>query len=181
MHNVIRPVSAVALEIDCVDNLLIKDIYTPTGSVTMYGLSSYKMLPLRTRIPQRTLAGLRSWRATRSCSHNEMSAHHRDPRQVDLEIKQSILKSHLLGNQTVSSGLIVILLGETIWGIYIIDFCKLNVLMETKGGKKSSSSSSSKSLFYEAPLGYSIEDVRPNGGIKKFRSAAYSNCARKPS
>ncbi|CAH1431261.1 unnamed protein product [Lactuca virosa] len=57
---------------------------------------------------------------------------------------------------------------------------KLNVLMETKGGKKSSSSSSSKS-FYEAPLGYSIEDVRPNGGIKKFRSAAYSNCARKPS
>ncbi|MFS7959748.1 putative S-adenosyl-l-methionine decarboxylase leader peptide [Helianthus anomalus] len=52
--------------------------------------------------------------------------------------------------------------------------------METKGGKKSSSSSSSKS-FYEAPLGYSIEDVRPNGGIKKFRSAAYSNCARKPS
>ncbi|KAI3778851.1 hypothetical protein L2E82_08238 [Cichorium intybus] len=55
---------------------------------------------------------------------------------------------------------------------------KLNVLMETKGGKKSSSSSRS---FYEAPLGYSIEDVRPNGGIKKFRSAAYSNCARKPS
>lgn len=50
----------------------------------------------------------------------------------------------------------------------------LNVLMETKGGKKSSSSSSSRS-FYEAPLGYSIEDVRPNGGIKKFRSAAYSN------
>lgn len=44
--------------------------------------------------------------------------------------------------------------------------------METKGGKKSSNS---KSLFYEAPLGYSIEDVRPNGGIKKFRSAAYSN------
>ncbi|KAL6187871.1 hypothetical protein ACLB2K_039266 [Fragaria x ananassa] len=55
---------------------------------------------------------------------------------------------------------------------------KLNVLMESKGGKKSSSS---KSLFYEAPLGYSIEDIRPNGGIKKFRSAAYSNCARKPS
>ncbi|KAK2983926.1 hypothetical protein RJ640_017847, partial [Escallonia rubra] len=54
------------------------------------------------------------------------------------------------------------------------NIAKLNVLMETKGGKKSSSSSS-KSLFYEAPLGYSIEDVRPNGGIKKFRSAAYSN------
>lgn len=44
--------------------------------------------------------------------------------------------------------------------------------MESKGGKKKSSSSS---LFYEAPLGYTIEDVRPNGGIKKFRSAAYSN------
>ncbi|KAB2624421.1 hypothetical protein D8674_016081 [Pyrus ussuriensis x Pyrus communis] len=55
--------------------------------------------------------------------------------------------------------------------------------MESKGGKKSSSSSSisKSSLFYEAPLGYSIEDIRPNGGIKKFRSAAYSNCARKPS
>ena len=52
------------------------------------------------------------------------------------------------------------------------DQAELNVLMESKGGKKSSSS---KSLFYEAPLGYSIEDVRPNGGIKKFRSAAYSN------
>jgi hypothetical protein len=45
--------------------------------------------------------------------------------------------------------------------------------MESKGGKKKSSSS--KTLFYEAPLGYSIEDIRPNGGIKKFRSAAYSN------
>ncbi|KAI6670462.1 hypothetical protein NL676_005347 [Syzygium grande] len=56
---------------------------------------------------------------------------------------------------------------------------KLNELMESKGGKKKSSSS--KSLFYEAPLGYSIEDVRPHGGIKKFRSAAYSNCVRKPS
>ncbi|KAI9077600.1 hypothetical protein K1719_040437 [Acacia pycnantha] len=56
---------------------------------------------------------------------------------------------------------------------------ELHDLMESKGGKKKSSSS--KSLFYEAPLGYSIEDVRPNGGIKKFRSAAYSNCARKPS
>ncbi|KAL6350587.1 hypothetical protein AAG906_022297 [Vitis piasezkii] len=55
---------------------------------------------------------------------------------------------------------------------------RLNDLMESKHSKKSSSS---KSLFYEAPLGYSIEDIRPNGGIKKFRSAAYSNCARKPS
>ncbi|KAG0466959.1 hypothetical protein HPP92_018539 [Vanilla planifolia] len=50
--------------------------------------------------------------------------------------------------------------------------------MESKGGKKKSSSSS---LQYEVPLGYSIEDVRPNGGVKKFQSAAYSNCARKPS
>ncbi|EXB85830.1 hypothetical protein L484_009676 [Morus notabilis] len=58
-------------------------------------------------------------------------------------------------------------------------WCRLNELMESKGGKKKSSSS--KSLFYEAPLGYSIEDVRPAGGIKKFRSAAYSNCVRKPS
>jgi len=46
--------------------------------------------------------------------------------------------------------------------------------METKGGKKKSSSSKS-SFFYEAALGYTIEYVRPNGGIKKFRSAAYSN------
>ena len=47
--------------------------------------------------------------------------------------------------------------------------------METKGGKKNSSSSSSNSVQYEVPLGYSIEDIRPNGGIEKFRSAAYSN------
>lgn len=47
-------------------------------------------------------------------------------------------------------------------------------LMETKGGKKKSSSSSSR-IQYEAPLGYIIEDVRPNGGIEKFRTAAYSN------
>jgi len=52
--------------------------------------------------------------------------------------------------------------------------------METKGGKKKSSSSSG-SKQYEVPLGYIIEDVRPNGGIEKFRSAAYSNCVRKPS
>uniref|UniRef100_A0A7N0ZZQ2 S-adenosylmethionine decarboxylase proenzyme n=1 Tax=Kalanchoe fedtschenkoi TaxID=63787 RepID=A0A7N0ZZQ2_KALFE len=51
--------------------------------------------------------------------------------------------------------------------------------MESKGGKDSESSRNS--LAYEAPLGYSIEDIRPSGGIKKFRSAAYSNCARKPS
>ncbi|KAK4423638.1 hypothetical protein Salat_1946700 [Sesamum alatum] len=57
-------------------------------------------------------------------------------------------------------------------------FPRLDVLMESNSGKKKSSS---KSFFYEAPLGYSIEDIRPNGGIKKFRSAAYSNCARRPS
>lgn len=44
--------------------------------------------------------------------------------------------------------------------------------MESKGGKKKSSSNS---LQYEVPLGYSIEDVRPNGEVKKFQSAAYSN------
>ncbi|KAG5405326.1 hypothetical protein IGI04_011445 [Brassica rapa subsp. trilocularis] len=52
------------------------------------------------------------------------------------------------------------------------------IMMESKGGNTKSSSSS---LFYEAPLGYSIEDVRPNGGIKKFKSSVYSNCAKRPS
>ncbi|URE14760.1 S-adenosylmethionine decarboxylase proenzyme [Musa troglodytarum] len=52
-------------------------------------------------------------------------------------------------------------------------------LMESKGRKKKSSSSNS--LDYEVPLGYSIEDIRPHGGIKKFQSAAYSNCVKKPS
>ncbi|CAA6670082.1 unnamed protein product [Spirodela intermedia] len=42
-------------------------------------------------------------------------------------------------------------------------------------------SSSSRFPSYEAPIGYGIEDVRPHGGIRKFQSAAYSNCARKPS
>ncbi|XP_026666325.2 S-adenosylmethionine decarboxylase proenzyme-like [Phoenix dactylifera] len=49
--------------------------------------------------------------------------------------------------------------------------------MEAKHGDELSN----KYLHYEAPLGYSIEDIRPHGGIKRFRSAAYSNCARKPS
>lgn len=71
------------------------------------------------------------------------------------------------------------LFGSPVNIVMFVEQENLNVLMETKGGKKSSSSSSRS--FYEAPLGYSIEDVRPNGGIKKFRSAAYSNCARKPS
>ncbi|KAK2984303.1 hypothetical protein RJ640_026526 [Escallonia rubra] len=62
--------------------------------------------------------------------------------------------------------------------MWLMHIRRLNVLMESKGGKKKSSSSKS---FYEAPLGYSIEDIRPHGGIKKFRSAAYSNCVRRPS
>ncbi|KAG2322201.1 hypothetical protein Bca4012_056999 [Brassica carinata] len=45
--------------------------------------------------------------------------------------------------------------------------------MESKGGKKKPSSSSS--FFYKAPLDNSIEDVRPNSGIKKFKSSVYSN------
>ncbi|KAL6961074.1 S-adenosylmethionine decarboxylase proenzyme [Sarracenia purpurea var. burkii] len=53
------------------------------------------------------------------------------------------------------------------WTHWHIASGRLNDLMESKGGKKKSSSS--KSLFYEAPLGYSIEDVRPHGGIMKFR------------
>ncbi|KAI3520933.1 hypothetical protein L1887_10388 [Cichorium endivia] len=62
---------------------------------------------------------------------------------------------------------------------YFIRFLirQLNDLMESKAGKKSGS----KSLFYEAPLGYGIEDVRPSGGLRKFKSAAFSNCTRKPS
>lgn len=67
----------------------------------------------------------------------------------------------------------------------------VDVVMESKGGSKKSGSSSSSSridnksknssFLYEVPLDYIIEDVRPNGGIEKFRSAAYSNCLRKPS
>uniref|UniRef100_A0A7N0UL08 Uncharacterized protein n=1 Tax=Kalanchoe fedtschenkoi TaxID=63787 RepID=A0A7N0UL08_KALFE len=52
--------------------------------------------------------------------------------------------------------------------------------MESEGSEDSSSSSLSSS-FCEAPLVYCIEDVRPCGGIKKFRTAAYSNCTRQPS
>ncbi|KAG5403271.1 hypothetical protein IGI04_009390, partial [Brassica rapa subsp. trilocularis] len=61
-----------------------------------------------------------------------------------------------------------------------------DIMMESKAGNNKSKSS----LFYEAPLGYSIEDVRPFGGIKKFKSSVYSNvsffflhqhCAKRPS
>lgn len=48
------------------------------------------------------------------------------------------------------------------------------MVMETKCGNKKKSTSRNSTQF-EAPLGYIIEDVRPNGGIHKFRSAAYSN------
>jgi S-adenosyl-l-methionine decarboxylase leader peptide len=58
--------------------------------------------------------------------------------------------------------------------VLLIEDKRIDVLMESKGGKKKSSSSSNCKQ-YEAPLGYSIEDVRPAGGIKKFQSAAYSN------
>ncbi|KAL3700213.1 hypothetical protein R1sor_018235 [Riccia sorocarpa] len=51
--------------------------------------------------------------------------------------------------------------------------------MEAKGGDDKNSSRSS--WQYESPLGYVVEDVRPHGGVEKFRSAAYSNCVRKPS
>ncbi|CAF1697564.1 hypothetical protein YC2023_034675 [Brassica napus] len=52
-----------------------------------------------------------------------------------------------------------------------------DIMMESKAGNNKPKSS----LFYEAPLGYSIEDVRPFGGIKKFKSSVYSNCAKRPS
>jgi S-adenosylmethionine decarboxylase len=54
----------------------------------------------------------------------------------------------------------------------------VNELMESKGGKKKSSSS--KSFLYEAPLDYIIEDVRPNGGLERFKSADYSNVNKFP-
>ncbi|KAJ3677162.1 hypothetical protein LUZ60_002886 [Juncus effusus] len=47
--------------------------------------------------------------------------------------------------------------------------------MESKGGKKSNNSNL---IQYETPLGYSIEDLRPAGGIEKFQSVAYSNVMR---
>ncbi|GLJ12829.1 hypothetical protein SUGI_0198550 [Cryptomeria japonica] len=54
---------------------------------------------------------------------------------------------------------------------------RLNVVMDSEFCKESSSNYPQ----YETPLGYKIEDVRPHGGIDIFRSAAYSNCVRKPS
>lgn len=49
----------------------------------------------------------------------------------------------------------------------------VNVLMETpKGGRNKPSCDSNQ---YEGPPGYSIEDIRPNDGIEKVHSAAYSN------
>ncbi|CAI6001189.1 unnamed protein product [Closterium sp. NIES-65] len=56
----------------------------------------------------------------------------------------------------------------------------------TTSSKYNSSTSNLSSLLaiataYEQPLTYTIEDVRPWGGIDMFRSAAYSNCVRRPS
>lgn len=45
--------------------------------------------------------------------------------------------------------------------------------MEAKGGDKQISNLSA--WQYESPLGYVVEDVRPLGGVEKFRTAAYSN------
>ncbi|KAJ8634731.1 hypothetical protein MRB53_008998 [Persea americana] len=39
----------------------------------------------------------------------------------------------------------------------------------------------SLSLTFVFENAWIIEDVRPHGGVEKFRSAAYSNCVRKPS
>ncbi|EFJ06768.1 hypothetical protein SELMODRAFT_134748 [Selaginella moellendorffii] len=40
---------------------------------------------------------------------------------------------------------------------------------------RDSSKSKRDSVQYESPLGYKIEDIRPDGDIEKFRCAAYSN------
>jgi hypothetical protein len=42
-------------------------------------------------------------------------------------------------------------------------------------GWKKKSSSSGGSKLYEFPLGYIIEDIIPNGGMKKVPSTSYSN------
>ena len=49
-----------------------RGICTPTDSATTCGPSSYKTRCLRVRNARRTLVGLRSWHATRSCWRNEM-------------------------------------------------------------------------------------------------------------
>ncbi|URE22856.1 TBC [Musa troglodytarum] len=54
---------------------------------------------------------------------------------------------------------------------------RLDVLMDAKPGDGSGSNYSN----HESPLPYNVEEIRPHGGINRFRSAGYSNCARKPS
>lgn len=51
-----------------------RDIFTPTGSVTMCGPLSYKMLSSRARNAKRLLTALRLWHVTQSCSHSEKTA-----------------------------------------------------------------------------------------------------------
>lgn len=43
--------------------------------------------------------------------------------------------------------------------------------MEGKGGVTLNSTS----WLYESPLDFTVEDMRPHGGVEKFRTAAYSN------
>jgi len=51
-----------------------RDIFTPTGSVTMCGPLSYKMLCSRARNARRLLTALRLWHVTQSCSPSEKTA-----------------------------------------------------------------------------------------------------------
>jgi hypothetical protein len=46
---------------------------------------------------------------------------------------------------------------------------------------ESKDSQSSSNSHYEPALGYVLEDIRPDGGVVKFRSPAYSNCLKAPS
>ncbi|KAJ7555881.1 hypothetical protein O6H91_05G058700 [Diphasiastrum complanatum] len=50
--------------------------------------------------------------------------------------------------------------------------------MEVAGG---ASKLHLKSSHLERPLRYRIEDLRPDGEMEKFQSAAYSHFVRKPS
>jgi hypothetical protein len=44
---------------------------------------------------------------------------------------------------------------------------------------ESKDSQSSSNSHYEPALGYVLEDIRPDGGVVKFRSPAYSNVSRR--
>lgn len=52
---------------------------------------------------------------------------------------------------------------------------RLDVLMDAKRGDRSGSNYSN----YESPPVYNVEEIRPHGGIKRFRSAGYSNVSFK--